>query len=59
MSALVGWASQHLAAEYGGLVVDPEETEMALAVYARAFDEQMEGTRGVRRLFPNGLEGEA
>ena len=52
--ALIIWASRYLAAERGGLVIDPEETEMAEAAYAHAFDEQMQGTRGLNLLFPNG-----
>lgn len=51
---LIIWASRYLAAERDGLVVDPEETEMALAAYAHAFDEQMKGARGLTLLFPNG-----
>lgn len=42
-----------MGVELGGLVVDPEETEMAEAAYAHAFDEQMRGTRGIVALFPN------
>jgi hypothetical protein len=48
------WASRYLAAERDGLMIDPEETEMARAAYAHAFDEQMTGTRGLTLLFPNG-----
>ena len=51
--ALIRWASRHLAAERDGLVLDPEETEMAEAAYAHAFDEQMKGARGLNLLFPN------
>jgi hypothetical protein len=54
MSALAMWASRYLAAESGGLMIDPEETEMAHAAYAHAFDEQMKGTRGLTLLCPNG-----
>jgi len=53
-SALVMWASRYLAAERDGLMIDPEETEMARAAYAHAFDEQMKGTRGLTLLFPDG-----
>ena len=51
---LIQWASGYLAAERGGLLIDPEETEMAMAAYAHAFDEQMQGARGIRLLFPDG-----
>ena len=56
-SALVMWASRYLAAERDGLMLDPEETEMAEAAYAHAFDEQMKGARGLNLLFPNGRPG--
>ena len=56
MSALARWASKHLAQEHHALVLDPEETEMALAAYAHAFDEQMHGTKGIRKLFPNNAQ---
>jgi hypothetical protein len=48
------WASRYLAAERAGLRIDPEESEMAEAAYAHAFDEQMQGARGLRLLFPDG-----
>ena len=50
---LIIWASRYLIAEANGLMLDPEETEMAEAAYAHAFDEQMNGCRGLNLLFPN------
>lgn len=38
----------------GELVLDPVEAEMAAAVVDRAFDVQMQGSRGLRALYPNG-----
>lgn len=54
MSVLMRWASAYLANEHGRLVVDPEESEVALAVYAWHLDAQLAGTRGISKLFPDG-----
>ena len=52
-SALSEWAHR-VRVLPGELVLDPVEAEMAAAVVDRAFDVQMQGSRGLRPLFPNG-----